>query len=72
MWIGILFMFGAGAYLAWSLSKGKIFVTLGTDLHKQTRLINRDENPKIFWVIWLTSAAALVVFIAYMTRTALS
>ena len=72
MWLGILFTLGAGAYLVWCLLKGKIFVTLGTDLRKQTRLIDRDENPKTFWVTWLISAAALVIFAVYLARTALS
>lgn len=71
MWIGTAFILAGGLYLAWCLVKGKIFVTLGTDLHKNTRLVDRDENPRTFWVTWAISAVALVVFAGYLIRLAL-
>ena len=70
MWIGILFIAAGGLYLAWCLTKGKIYVTLGTDLHKNTRLIDREDSPTTFWVTWVTSVTALVIFAAYLIRTA--
>ena len=71
MWIGIAVVVGAGIYLTWCLVKGKIFLTLGTDLRKQTRIIDRNESPVAFWVTWVTSAVALVIFLVYLARTTL-
>ena len=70
MWIGIVFLLGGGLYLAWCLAKGKIFVTLGTNLNKNTRLIDREAKPGTFWITWLTSAVALAIFAIYLIRTA--
>lgn len=72
MWIGILFIVGGGLYLAWSLTKGKIFVTLGTDLRKNTKLIDRKESPGTFWITWGTSVIVLILFAVYLIRTALN
>jgi len=72
MWIGILFIVGGGLYLAWCLAKGKIFVTLGTDLRKNTRLIDRNDRPGTFWITWAISAVVLILFAIYLIRTAMS
>ena len=70
MWIGILVIIGGAVYLAWCLARGKIFVTLGTNLHKNTKLIDREDRPGTFWITWATSATALMIFIIYLIRTA--
>ncbi len=72
MWLGIIVILGIGIYLAWSLVKGKIFFTSGTDLRRQTRLINREDQPTTFWVAWGSSAIALIIATVYLIRTALS
>jgi hypothetical protein len=72
MWIGILIILAGGLYLAWCLAKGKLFVTLGTDLHKNTKLIDRADRPETFWITWVTSAIALIIFAIYLIRTAVN
>lgn len=69
MWIGVLLILGGGLYLAWCLIKGKIFVTLGADLHKNTKLIDREVRPGTFWVTWVISTIALIIFAVYLFRT---
>ena len=72
MWIGIMFVIAGAAYLVWSLLSGRIFVTLGTDLHRKTRLVSRDERPKTFWLTWVISAIGLLLISVFLIRTALS
>lgn len=73
MRIGILVIVGiVGLYLAWCLAKGKIFVTLGTDLHKNTKLISREDRPATFWITWITSVIVLIIFAIYLIRAALN
>jgi Gpi18-like mannosyltransferase len=72
MWIGILVIVVGGLYLAWCLADGRIVATLGTDLRKKTSLVDRETNPTTFWIAWVASAGALVLFAAYLIRTALS
>ena len=72
MWIGILFIVVGGLYLLWCLARGKIFVTLGTDLRKNTKLIDRKDKPGTFWLSWVISTIALTVFAIYLVRTALN
>jgi hypothetical protein len=71
MWIGILVILVGGLYLAWCLVKGRIVATLGTDLHKKTSLVDRDTNPTTFWIAWVASAGALILFAAFFIRMAL-
>ena len=71
VWIGIVILIGGAIYLAWCLAKGKIFVTLGTDLHRNTKLIDREDRPKTFWITWVISAVALVILAIYLLRTAM-
>jgi hypothetical protein len=71
MWIAILVVLVGGLYLAWCLMNGRIVATLGTDLHKKTSLVERDSDPKTFWIAWVASAGALVLFTAYIIRMAL-
>lgn len=71
MWIGIIVIIGGGLYLAWCLSKGKIFLTTGTDHNKKTRLIDRKDKPTTFWITWVASAVALIIFAVYLLRTGL-
>lgn len=71
MWIGILFIVAGGLYLAWGLIVGRIFVTLGTDLHKKTGLVNRQDSPTTFWIAWVSTACAIVVFAVFFLRMAL-
>jgi hypothetical protein len=72
VWIGILFIVIGGLYLAWCLANGKIVATLGTDLHKKTSLVDRETNPATFWIAWVVSAVALILFAVFLIRTALS
>lgn len=71
MWIAILVILGGGLYLAWCLMNGRIVATLGTDLHKKTSLVERDSNPTTFWIAWVASAGALILFAVYIIRMAL-
>lgn len=72
MWIGVLFILAGGVYLAWCLVVGKVLVTLGTDLHKKTRLVDRETSPRTFWIGWVVSAGALILFSVFFIRTVLS
>lgn len=58
-------------YLAWYLVKGKIIVTLGTDLRKKTRLVVWEINPTSFWIARVAAAGALLLFTGFLVRTAL-
>jgi hypothetical protein len=71
VWIAIVVIAGGVIYLAWCLIMGKILVTLGTNLHKKTRLVDRDDNPKTFWTAWVISAGALIIFTVFLIRTAM-
>jgi len=71
MWIGVFIIVVGGLYLTWCLAYGRIIVTLGTDLHKKTSLVDRNINPTTFWIAWVASAGALVLFAAFLLRTAL-
>jgi hypothetical protein len=44
-------------------------VTIGTDLHKKTSLIERQTSPTTFWIAWLSLAGALVVLSVFLIRT---
>ena len=57
-----------GAYLLWSLMRGKIFLTKGTDLRRQTVTVDRQTSPITFWVVWASSTAGLIVFILMLLR----
>jgi hypothetical protein len=69
MWISVLVVLGGMIYLAWCLVGGKIFVTLGTDLHKNTKLVEREDRPGTFWITWVASAIALTLLAFYLIRT---
>jgi hypothetical protein len=72
MWIGIVLVILGGLYLAFCLVRGKIFLTAGTDLKRQTKIIDRETSAVTFWVTWVASAVGLAVFAVYLIRTALS
>ena len=71
MWIGVVVVLVGGLYLTWGLIAGKIFVTLGTDLHKKTGLVERESNPTTFWIGWVSTACVLVVFAVFFLRMVL-
>jgi len=71
MWIAILVILVGGLYLVWCLMNGRIVATLGTDLHKKTSLVDRNSNPTTFWIAWVASAGALILFAAFIIRVAL-
>ena len=57
------------AYLLWSLIGGKIFLTKGTDLRRQTVTVDRETSPITFWVVWSSSTAGLIIFTLMLLRT---
>ena len=69
MWISVLVVLGGMVYLAWCLVGGKIFVTLGTDLHKNTKLVEREDRSGTFWITLVASAIALTLLAFYLIRT---
>ena len=64
----VLFLIVFAAYLAWSLTSGKIFLTKGSDLRRQTVMVHRQTSPITFWVVWSSSTAGLIVFTAMLLR----
>ena len=64
----VLFLIVFAAYLAWSLTSGKIFLTKGTDLRRQTVMVYRETSPITFWVVWTSSTVGLLVFTAILLR----
>ena len=68
MLLPVLFLILFAAYLLWSLVGGKIFLTKGTDLRRQTVTVDRQTSPITFWVVWASSTAGLIVFTLMLLR----
>ena len=64
----VLFLVIFAAYLAWSVTSGKIFLTKGTDLRRQTVMVHRQTSPITFWVVWSSSTVGLLVFTAMLLK----
>jgi hypothetical protein len=64
----VLFLIVFAAYLAWSLASGKVFLTKGTNLRRQTVMVHRQTSPITFWVVWSSSTVGLLVFTAMLLR----
>ena len=68
MFAVVLFLIIFAVYPVWSLTSGKIFLTKGTDLRRQTVMVYRQTSPIRFWVIWSGSTLGLIVFSAMLLR----
>ena len=68
MFLTVLILIIFAAYLLWSLIGGKIFLTKGTDLRRQTVTVDRQTSPITFWVVWSGSTAGLVIFTLMLLR----
>jgi hypothetical protein len=50
------------AYHAWCFHSGRIRFTAGDGVTRRTRWVYKDENPILYWVLWVSGTAFTFVF----------